>query len=102
MAYTYRGFPKWLYHETLPPILVKTQAQQDALGPAWFEQPVAPPLPVILPGHLDTDGYLVVGALLPFKIVEETLTDGTSRVSLLAKHPTKGEITVAFTEPPGS
>lgn len=50
---------------------------------------------------IDTDGFIVVGSGLPFKYVEEPSPDGTgTRISQVVKHPTLGEITIAFTDKP--
>jgi hypothetical protein len=32
-------FPKWLYHKTEKPVIVKSEAEMKALGADWRESP---------------------------------------------------------------
>jgi hypothetical protein len=41
MAYEYVAYPKWLYHETQPPVLVQDPEEHAALGEGWEETPAA-------------------------------------------------------------
>lgn len=37
--YTYRPFPRTMYHRTLAPKNVESQEEQDSLGSGWQRQP---------------------------------------------------------------
>jgi len=50
----FQAFPKWKYHATQIPVVVKTAAEEKALGPGWADAPIlateddlveAPPAP---------------------------------------------------------
>jgi hypothetical protein len=36
-------YPKWLYHATKPPRVVRGPEEQAALGPGWAESPAEVP-----------------------------------------------------------
>lgn len=47
--YQYVSYPKWLYHPSKEPVIVRDEAAHLALGPEWAESPalvaVAKPAP---------------------------------------------------------
>ncbi len=82
------------------------QGVQGVAGPAGPVGPVGPEGPEGPPGTggtmtIDEDGFIVItGGPLPFKDVYEDLGNGTFRVHHMVKHPTLGEVSVAFADIP--
>lgn len=38
-----KNYPKWIYHATLPPMIVESPAEHEAMGEEWGEVPVCAP-----------------------------------------------------------
>jgi hypothetical protein len=43
MSYEFKEFPKWLYAEGKPPVVVKDRDGEEALGEGWYPTPDALP-----------------------------------------------------------
>lgn len=37
-------YPKWLYHQTQPPVIVNNEEEHRDLGPEWSDSPDSPPV----------------------------------------------------------
>jgi hypothetical protein len=81
-------YPKWMYHPTLSPVLVRSPLEQLQLtpGPVWQEVPYPPAVQQAPIGTIDEDGFINVVGSAPFKTTYEDLGGGHYRYRHYVKH----------------
>jgi hypothetical protein len=52
------NYPRWMFHRSLPAVIIRSEAEEAALGPEWSRtyRPPAPPEPALAPYAHDGSG----------------------------------------------
>ena len=82
-VYSYIPYPRWMYHLTLPAVIVRNATEELALGPDWYPYPIGTGVPLMPIGYVDELGFIHVADVAPYRLTIEDLGGGSYRYRLL-------------------